>query len=939
LMALPAGSRIGPYEIIDAIGAGGMGEVYRARDAKLARDVAIKVLPAEFALDADRLARFTREAQVLASLNHQNIAGIYGLEEARSGGSSDPPISALVLEYVDGPTLADRIAQGAIPLDEALPIARQIAEALEVAHEQGIIHRDLKPANIKVRPDGTVKVLDFGLAKLAQGPGAGPQAPAPGLTLSPTITTPAMTQVGMILGTAAYMSPEQAKGREADKRSDLWAFGCVLYEMLTGRRTFDGDDVSDTRAAVLRAEPEWAALPASTPRGIQTLLRRCLVKDRKRRLADAADARLEIDEALSDSSQFDDRADAPAPRTWHTAAIAASALVAGGLIVGVAVRSGQTPSRAAVARFALPLPEGQRFMENGNQVLAISPDGTRVAFASDRRLYVRSLSDFDAKPIPGTEIPIGQVSSPVFSPDGESIAYVSGRPATMKRIPVSGGAAVTICEGCGTLGVMSWDRDGIVFAQAGQGLPTGWAGERAREGPNRIMRVAADGGEPQVLFAVTDGTPWDVQVLPGGDVILFGLVKNILEIVSGRDVVAAEGQVVAHSLRTGQRKVIVTNGSAPRYLPTGHLVYAREGILFARRFDAARLETSGQEVPIVTGVRRAGFVGGSTSAAYFDIAATGSLAYVPGPVSRMVQYDLGVLDPKKGMEPLKLPANTYQFPRVSPDGRWIAVDTNDGRSENIWIYERAGTSAIRKLTSTNRNRYPIWSADSLSVAFQSNREGDFGIFVQRADGTRPPERLTKALPGTSHVPDSWSPDGRTLLFEIVDEKTSEKKLAALSLSNRQSVEVANIRAGTASYLEATFSPNGRWFAYRSVASGGAGVSVQPFPPNGSTFPIYENVLHPVWSRDGKTLFFSRMSTGELYATPVTIESGFSFGTPREQPATFPDRESNSAPRNHDVTPDGKLIGVLVERGETSAKPQINLVLDWFEEVKQKLPAK
>jgi eukaryotic-like serine/threonine-protein kinase len=943
-MALSAGSRIGPYEIVEAIGAGGMGEVYRARDAKLARDVALKVLPAEFALDPDRLARLTREAQVLASLNHQNIAGIYGFEE----GSADVvsgfsrTIHALVLEYVDGPTLAARIAQGPIPVDEALPIARQIAEALEAAHEHGIIHRDLKPANIKVRPDGTVKVLDFGLAKLAQGPGPRPQASVSALTVSPTITTPAMTQIGVILGTAAYMSPEQAKGREADKRSDLWAFGCVLYEMLTGRRVFDGDDVSDTLAFVLTKQADFKALPAATPGAIRTLLRRCLERDRKRRLADAADARLETEDALAShegqSAPGEQRASARAS-LWRSIAIGAGALVVGGLIVGLTMWSRQTPVPAPViARFALPLADGQRFMENGNQVLAISPDGSHVAFASDRRLYLRSLSEFEAKPIPGTEIPVGQVSSPMFSPDGQSIAYVSGRPASLKRIPVSGGASVTICEGCGSLGVMSWGPGGIVFAQGGAGMPPGFAGERASKGPNRIMRVAADGGEPQLLFNVTDGTPWDVQVLPDGETILFGLVKNMMEIVSGRQT-GVEGQVIAQVVKTGQRKVVVANGTAPRYLPTGHILYAREGMLFARRFDLQQLETVGSEIAVVSGVRRAGFVGGATSAAYFGISESGSLAYVPGPVSRLVQYDLGRLDPQKGVEPLKLPPNTYQFPRVSPDGKWIAVETNDGSSENIWIYERSGASAVRQLTSKGRNRYPIWSPDSASVTFQSDRDGDAGLYVQRADGARPAERLTKAEAGTSHVPDSWSPDGKTLLFEIDDEKKSTRHLWAWSGGTTRTADVDE-RGSKASFIQATFSPNGRWIAYRSISIASTpAVSVQPFPPTGAIFPIYETAVHPVWSRDGKTLYFNRMSSNEMYAVPVTTESAFSFGKPQRLPVTFPDQESNSAPRNHDITPDGKFIGVVSVSGETNARPQINLVMNWFEELKQRVPAK
>jgi|RhiMethySRZTD1v2_1073278.scaffolds.fasta_scaffold00858_15 eukaryotic-like serine/threonine-protein kinase len=936
-MSLSAGTRIGPYEVQAPLGAGGMGEVYRARDTKLARDVALKILPAEFALDADRVARFTREAQMLAALNHQNIAGIYGLEDgpAEAGHYSH----ALVLEFVDGPTLADRIAQGPLSIDDALPIARQIAEALEAAHEQGIIHRDLKPANIKVRPDGMVKVLDFGLAKLAQASGPRPQTSVAGLTVAATITTPAITQVGVMLGTAAYMSPEQAKGREADKRSDLWAFGCVLFEMLTGTRTFPGDDVSDTLAAVLRADPDWIALPSSTPRAIRTLLRRCLEKDRKRRLADAADARLEIEEALAAPAREPVGVEpAPGRRPWRTISVASSALIVGGLMVGLAMWSRQpAPPARDITRFTIALGDGRRFFESGNPVLAISPDGSRIVYSADRRLYLRSLSELEARPIAGTETPVGQVSAPVFSPDGQSIAFVSGRPASIKRISVTGGAAVTICEGCGSLGTMNWGRDGIVFAQAGQGMPPGFAGERARQGVNRIMRVAADGGEPQLLFNVTDGTPWDVQLLPDGQTVLFGLVKNMIDIAQGRDVGAAEGEIVVQSPTTGERKIVIANGSAPLYLPTGHLVYARQGFLFARRFDYTRVEAVGEEVPIVTGVRRAEFIGGSTSQAYFDVSPTGTLVFVPGSASRSLQYDLGVLDPQKGVELLKLPPNSYRFPRVSPDGRLVAVATNDGRSENIWIYERS-SHAIRQLTSTARNRYPIWSPDSASVTFQSDREGDNGMFRQPANGSGTAERLTRADAGTSHVPDSWSPDGKTLLFEMLEEKKADRNLWAFSLNDKRTALVGSFRGGTVSFIQAAFSPNGRWFAYRSLAEGVPAVSVQAFPATGAIFPIYENALHPVWSRDGKTLFFSRMTTGELMATPVVTESAFSFGTPRQLPVTFPDRESNSAPRNHDVTPDGKFIGLVAVRpGETEERSQINVVLNWFEELKQKLP--
>jgi eukaryotic-like serine/threonine-protein kinase len=931
-MSLSAGTRIGPYEVQAPLGAGGMGEVYRARDTKLARDVALKILPAEFALDADRVARFTREAQMLAALNHQNIAGIYGLEDgpAEAGHYSH----ALVLEFVDGPTLADRIAQGPLSIDDALPIARQIAEALEAAHEQGIIHRDLKPANIKVRPDGMVKVLDFGLAKLATGVShAGPREQGPAYTVSPTITTPAMTQVGMILGTAAYMSPEQAKGREADKRSDIWALGCVLFEMLTGARAFAGDDVSDTLAAVLRADPDWSALPSSTPRAIRTLLRRSLEKDRKRRLADAADARLEIEEALATPrGEPNDGAHRRLdPPLWRSVLTGAGALVLGGLTVGLWMRSQQPPAAAPpITRFAIPL-EGQRLYETGSRPLAISPDGRRVVFAADRRLYVRALEDLTATPLTGTEVVAGQVASPVFSPDSRSIAYMGGRPAGLKRIAVTGGAPITLCEACGMVGTMSWDREGIVFIQLGQGTALGFPARGIiTPGTLRIMRLSPDGGEPRLLLNVTDGTPWDVQLLPGGGAVLFDVVTDSREGID--QVNRAEGQVVVQAVGSDQRKVLVANGSAPRYVNTGHIVYTRQGILFAKRFDLDRLEASGEEVPVLEGVRRPAFVGGAaTRAAYFDVSDTGSLVYIPGPPTTAVQYDLAVLDPRQGLERLELQANAYQFPRVSPDGKSIALQVDSVTSTHVWIYERSG-GALRQLTSAGRNRTPVWSADSRSLSFQSDREGDRGIWRQPANGSQTPERLTTADADTEHVPDAWSPDGRTLLFEIV--KGGERTLWALSVADKKLTRVGDI---TSTYsIDATLSPNGRWLAYRSPINIASGVTVEPFPTTGAKFPI-DNGIHPTWAGDGKTLFFRRLTTGEFVSLPVTTEAAFTFGKPEELPSSFNDRMSNSGRRSHDITPDGKFVGVVSADSDATTRTQINVVVNWFEELKQRLP--
>ncbi len=940
-MALTIGARLGPYEVTAQIGAGGMGEVYRATDTNLKRRVAIKILPEAFAQDAERLARIQREAEVLASLNHPHIAAIYGLERTES-------TTALIMELVEGRTLAERIGSaGPLPIDDVLTIAKQIADALEAAHEQGIVHRDLKPANIKVKDDGTVKVLDFGLAKIAQPIGAlaggATWTGAVGASQSPTITTPAMTMAGVILGTASYMSPEQAKGRPADKRSDLWGFGCVLYEMLTATRAFDGDDVSETLAFVLTKHPDLSALPKSTPTAVRRLLRRCLEKDRKRRLADASDARLEIEEALTAAAQeIPGTNSRPIPyglRRWVL--LGAGAFVLGGLLTGAMMRRSQTSAAPpAVVRFALPLADGQQFFENGNQILAISPDGTRIVFAANRRLYMRRLSELEARPVAGTETASGQVGSPVFSPDGQSIAFVSGRPPSIKRIAATGGAAVTICTGCGTLGTMSWDSSGIVFAQAGQGLPVGFAGERAREGPHRIMRVAADGGEPQLLFAVTDGIPFDVQVLPGGDTVLFGLVNRPLQIAESADASPVEAQIVAQSVTSGERKVLVPSGSAPRYLPSGHLLYARDGIMFARRFDLERLEAISEETPVVEGVGRPTFVGASTSVAYFDVSASGSLLYIPGPITRLVPYDLGILDPQKGVEPLKLQPRAYRYPRVSHDGKWIAVEATDGQSEDIWLYERSGRSAMRRLTSSGRNRYPLWSSDSTFVAFQSEQDGNRGLFRQRADGSGTAERLTTPDAGTSHVPNSWARDGRSLFYEVVKDTGLARELWVLTLDDKRRMRVGDIQTPNLSTVEATLSPNGRWLAYRSLVNGAPAVSVQPFPTTGASIAIAETAVHPVWSPDGRTLFFNRMSTGEFFATTVTSESPFQYSTPRQLSGISSERESNSSPSNHDITPEGTFIGVIAaERGDNALKPQINIVLNWVEELRRVLPPK
>src|SRR5262245_21995751 len=493
-MPLTAGSRLGPYEILAAIGAGGMGEVYRARDTKLDRDVAIKVLPELFVADSERVARFQREAKTLAALNHPHIGGIYGLEDA--GG-----VRALVLELVEGPTLADRIAQGPIPLNEALPIARQIAEALEAAHERGIVHRDLKPANIKLRPDGTVKVLDFGLAKALE-----PLAGSPDSANSPTLTF-AATQAGIILGTAAYMSPEQVRGRAVDKRADIWAFGAVVYEMLTGRRAFQGEDVTLTLAEVMKSEPDWTRLPAHVSVGIRAVLKRCLKKDPRQRLHDIADVRLLIDEAATEPVET---AVVSLRRRWPIVSAIGVAAVAIAL-AGAAILLNRRSGAPTVVRATFELPDGQVFTNPGRRVVAISPDGSQFAYVANARLYLRPLAGLDATPIPGTEDPEGKaegVLNPVFSPDGRSIAFWSGN--TIKRISVTGGAAVTICEAARPAGI-SWQGDTILFGDGAEG----------------IKQVSANGGKAQTLVNVRQGEiAHGPQMLPSGQAVLFTITSE-----------------------------------------------------------------------------------------------------------------------------------------------------------------------------------------------------------------------------------------------------------------------------------------------------------------------------------------------------------------------------------------------------------------------------
>jgi eukaryotic-like serine/threonine-protein kinase len=919
-MPLGPGARLGPYEIVSAIGAGGMGEVYRARDTRLQRDVAIKVLSETYAADPDRLARFEREAQLLASLNHPHIGAIYGLEQR-----------ALVLELVEGETIADRLKRGAIPVDEAIPIARQIAEALEVAHEHGIIHRDLKPSNIKVSPDGNVKVLDFGLAKLNEPNVAKSSNLANAFSMSPTITSPMMTGVGVLLGTAAYMAPEQAKGRPADKRSDIWAFACVLFEMLTGRRAFDGEDVTDTIAAIVRGEPAWNALPAGVPDPIKLLLRRGLEKDRSVRLSDVGTVRFLLSDALRLPVGSPAATASLTFRRWALP-IVATALIVAGLTSAMWWYTRPLAPSPTVTRFPVVLPSGQFFSNTGRQAIAISPDGTQIAYTANQRLWLRSMSDVEARPIGGID-GSSAVINPVFSPDGRSIAFFGDM--TLKKIAVTGGAAVTLCPAENPFG-MSWTPDGILFGQGSKG----------------IMRVAATGGKPEVIIRVKSNEfAHGPQLLPDGETVLFTLATG-----TGTDR-WDKGLIVVESLKSGERKTVIEGGSDARYVPTGHIVYALGGVIFAVPFDVRRMEVSGGPVPVVEGVRRTAAVTGipPTGAVQFSTAANGSLVFLPGPVSPTTGLvQLALMDRKGTVESLKLQPAAYQHPRISPDGKRIVFTTEDGRDAAVWIYELSGATAMRRLTFGGKNRFPIWSADGHRVAFQSDREGDLGIFWQAADGSGTAERLTKADAGTSHIPESWSPTEDAFLFRVTKgpEGTS---LSLFSLKERKATSFGSIRS--TSPTDAVFSPDGRWVAYSAQMGsdtnlGGRVVYVQPFPATGATFqlPVLEigGYRHPRWSPDGKELFYWIGGNNvRMHAVAVTTQPTFAFGNPMAIPnPTYWLDTAGEAARPYDVTADGqRFVGRIVPGSANSTEAaapmnaEIQVVLNWFEELKARVPTK
>ena len=720
------------------------------------------------------------------------------------------------------------------------------------------------------------------------------------------------TEAGVILGTAAYMSPEQAQGLAVDHRSDVFSFGSVLYEMLTGQQLFQGGTTAALIASVLAGEPDLTALPPNLNPRLSDLIRRCLEKNPKRRWQALGDLRIEIETIAAAPRAVPGGAavSAPPKALWKRAIpVAATGILLGtlGIFAGRAMRSPDSPT---VARFAISLAEGQRFTSPGRRMVAISPDGTRIVYVANARLYLRSISEPEARPIPGTEDPQA-VTSPVFSPDGQSVAFYADADNALKRIAVSGGTAVTICPAENPHGV-SWSADGIVFGQ----------------GENGILRVSPDGGKPELLARVMKDELADgPQMMPGGHAVLFTIGSRS----SSNFPLWDKAKVVVQDLNSMERTVVIDGASDAHYVPTGHLVYAVGGVLFAVPFDDRQRRVTSGPVPIVEGVRRTT----PTGTAHFAFSRTGSLVYVPGPVSTSI-LDLAWAGRDGGIAPLKVPARHYESPRISPDGHRVAVGTNDGRDANVWIHDVTGTTSMRQLTFGGRNRYPIWSTDAQRIAFQSDREGDFAIFWQRADGTGAAERLTRPESGASHIPEAWVPKSDRFLFSERKGSSFTLWISGVGDKTPTPFDIGQLSASP----RAAFSPDGRWVAYTIVKKAAFALFVEPFPTTGAK-NLISNGFHPLWSPDGKELFFSRSGPGQTMVVRIATQPSLTFGNPEPVLGAAAIDGDQGQARNYDITPDGQRFITVVRPQQTSsvspASEQLQVVLHWFEELKRLVP--
>jgi serine/threonine-protein kinase len=859
-----------------------MGEVYRAHDTNLRRDVALKVLPEAFALDSDRLARFRREAQVLASLNHPHIGSIYGLEESHS-------VQALVLELVEGPTLADRLVHGRLSVDEAWPIARQIAEALEAAHEQGVVHRDLKPANIKIRTDGAVKVLDFGLAKAFD-----PASVAADVTQSPTLISPAATRVGVIMGTAAYMSPEQARGRAVDKRADVWAFGCVLYEMLVGTRPFEGDDVSQTMARVIEREPDWAALARVAPAGIVHIVRRCLQKDPQSRLRDIGDARLELQDAVTSAA----RRETPSEIAGGRRRLPLSLIVglAVGLVVGLALGA------IALGRGTAPPPSNRDLRLNAeiglpadallaldaeaadvgfdSTLLDLSPDGRTLVWvgssAGTVRLFARQLDSYDVRPLPGTEGAL----HPFFSPDGRSVAFLTNN--KLKTHSFVTGTTTTICDvAVGVVG--TWTAEDDLFFGAEEG--------------RRLYRVGARGGAPVLVADALDGVRYG-HVTPDG--------KSVLVTYRRAGIGADFAQVRLLNLATKESRTLTTDGYDARLTPGGRLVFGRSGRVFAAKFDPDR-QSIGDPVPIASNVRMHALY------PHLQLATSdaGVVAYVPG--GDVAVASMAWVDRQGKTEFLPIEPRVYGRFDLSDDGRRLAIQVGD-TNDYVIIYDMQRGSS-RRLSTTESAGWPKWSPAGDLLAYTSFGEGKpYRMMVWRVDSDRPPVAVVESQ--SRITPSTWSPDGRRLTFY----EYPSNRIATASVPHEGATSLSKADYLSFSSSSHDISVDGRWLVYSD-----AGINVRALPLGEQVYKISDTGTEPKWCRGCNEIVYR--NGNRWFSAAVRPGAAFDWSPPR---LILQTQFNDSPGPSFALSPDGQRI-LIVKRKEDRPRNVIHLVHGWMAE--------
>jgi eukaryotic-like serine/threonine-protein kinase len=889
------GKSLGHYQIISRLGKGGMGEVYRAKDHKLGRDVAIKVLRQEVEIDAERVARFQREAKVLASLNHPNIAAIYGLEQ--SDGKN-----FLVLELVEGETVADWLKRGPISVEDCLKLALQIVEALETAHEKGVVHRDLKPANISVTPEGKVKVLDFGLAKaLAK------EQPELSLANSMTLSSEA-TREGIILGTASYMSPEQARGKQTDKRADIWSFGCVLYEMLTGRQAWTGVTVTDTIAAVLVKDPDFNILPPNLHPRLRELLGRCLQKDPIKRFRDVGDIRVEITRLLEDphgasvANTQENRAKIGTILAWVATAAILSAIIAGFAVWQL--KPNQIVERRDVTRFDYDLPKDQELVLNNlaEPLIAVSPDGRQLAYCTPQGIYLRSINEMGARLIRGTE---DQPRQPVFSPDGQWIAYWSIAKKKVMKIPINGGSPMKLAETeQPAAGFYSWEtRDSILYSTS-----------------RDFVRLNTTSGQLDKFMEPKNQPSFTPRLLPGGKAVIF---------TTNRDEVY---KIAVQSLESGDYKEL-TAGSDAYYCPTtGHLVFVQDNDIVAAPFDIDTL-TLGSITILVKNILRA------SGAPQFALSASGTLAYIPNEVS--AARTLERVDRDGKAESLGAEPNAYGNPRISPDGTKLALSIGVLSTSHIAIWDLVHGYLVPKSPDKYIDTLPIWKPDGKQLVF-FRRTTNFEIHSTPVSGFEI-EKTLASLQDVAILPECWANDGKTLLVTATPVGAEKFEIRTLTLGDNKSA--VSIQAGH-SVLQPTLSPDGKWMAYTSNESGRYQVWICPFPQTDKDpFQVSKGGGDsPLWSPDGRELFYR--CEDEVLSVPLTQAPNL-FGEPK---SLFKGRYVRSEIgigsyelHSWDISHDGKRFLMMKEVGPDASAGRgprkINIVLNWFEELKQQVPVR